>query len=101
MVVGGDQAAGHADHAAEGGGEGVWLRQGLHRTVGPVVEKVQGEQNEMKQRATRTEGLREVNGSAAHISEVMTGVWWLTWPTLCQQLQQVCDTKPEEAIMIP
>lgn len=73
MVVGGDQAAGHADHAAEGGGEGVWLRQGLHRTVGPVVEKVQGEQNEM--RKTRAEGLSEGNGSAAHISEVMTAVW--------------------------
>lgn len=36
MVVRGNQAASHADHAAESGGEGVRLRQGLHRCVGPV-----------------------------------------------------------------
>lgn len=37
MVVEGNQAASHADHATEGGGEGVRLRQGLHRCVGPGV----------------------------------------------------------------
>lgn len=37
MVVRGNQAAGHADHTAESGGEGVRLRQRLHRRIGPVV----------------------------------------------------------------
>lgn len=35
-VAGGDEAAGQAGHAAEGGGEGVWLRQRLHGCVGPA-----------------------------------------------------------------
>lgn len=36
VVVRGNQAAGHADHAAESGGEGVRLRQGRHRRIGSV-----------------------------------------------------------------
>lgn len=38
-VARGNQAAGHADHAAERGGEGVRLSQGLHRRVGPVTHE--------------------------------------------------------------
>lgn len=33
VLAGGHQAPRHADHAAERGGEGVGLRQGLHRRV--------------------------------------------------------------------
>lgn len=40
-VVRGDQAARHANHAAKSGGQGVRLRQGLHRRVGPGVESEQ------------------------------------------------------------
>ncbi len=40
MVVRGNQTASHADHAAESGGEGVRLRQGLHRCIGPVIRKM-------------------------------------------------------------
>lgn len=42
MVGWGDQAASHADHAAESGGEGVRLRQGLHRCVHPFKHKIPG-----------------------------------------------------------
>lgn len=50
MIVRGNQAASHADHAAEGGGEGVRLRQCLHRCIGPVIHKIRGgkKENEMK-----------------------------------------------------
>lgn len=40
MVVRGNQAASHADHAAEGGSEGVRLCQGLHCCICPVMIKV-------------------------------------------------------------
>lgn len=40
MAVRGNQAASHADHAAESGSEGVWLRQGLHRCKCPATHKV-------------------------------------------------------------
>lgn len=37
-VVRGNQAASHANHAAESGGEGVGLCQCLHRCIGPVIQ---------------------------------------------------------------
>lgn len=40
MVVRGNQAAGHAYHAAESGSEGVRLRQRLHCCIGPVKHKI-------------------------------------------------------------
>lgn len=82
-VVGGDEAAGHADHAAEGGGEGVRLRQGLHGCVGPEVHQRGGKGDEVGSNWRSSSNLRREGLSHQHLllQDRRDGQFW------CQERQ--------------